>query len=341
MAQSAVPHLLLVNLGTPEAATPESVREFLEEFLGDPAVVDLPRWLWMPILKGIILRTRPKRVALQYASIWSPEGSPLRAATEFMVRALREIAADHFTVSSAYRYGEPSLDTAMKRLARETSGPIVVLPLFPQRTDATTGTAFRAAHAAARRAGIDDRLVERLIAPDDPGYIEAMAAGFQSAAGRARIAPEHLVISYHGIPKRYDQREGHTYTDDCEATTKALLAAIDWPEDSVTHAYQSKFGPEAWLTPATADVLEAASRPRRELGDRDHARLRHRRSRDDRGDRHSREGELPRGGRDRAHARLRRRGSPRLPAVAGRAGEGVGQPAATAGAGRPDRPRRR
>ena len=256
MAQSAVPHLLLVNLGTPEAATPESVREFLEEFLGDPAVVDLPRWLWMPILKGIILRSRPKRVALQYASIWSPEGSPLRAATEFMVRALREIGGDHFTVSSAYRYGEPSLDTAMQRLARESSGPIVVVPLFPQRTDATTGTAFRAAHDAARRVGIDARIVERLIAPDDPGYIEAMAAGFHSAAGRARIAPEHLVISYHGIPKRYDQREGHTYTDDCEATTKALLAAIEWPADSVTHAYQSKFGPEAWLTPATADVLE-------------------------------------------------------------------------------------
>jgi len=256
MARSAVPHLLLVNLGTPEAATPESVREFLDEFLSDPAVVDLPRWLWLPVLKGIILRTRPKKVALAYASIWSPEGSPLRAATEFMVRALREMAGDQFTVSSAYRYGEPSLDTAMKRLARESSGPIVVVPLFPQRTDATTGTAFRAAHAAARRAGIDDRVVERLIAPDDPGYIEAMAAGFQSAAGRARVAPEHLVVSYHGIPKRYDTREGHEYTADCEATTKALLAAIDWPADSVTHAYQSKFGPEPWLTPATADVLE-------------------------------------------------------------------------------------
>ena len=256
MAQSSVPHLLLVNLGTPEAATPESVREFLAEFLADPAVVDLPRWIWIPILKGIILRTRPKRVALQYASVWSPDGSPLRAATEFMVRALRAQAADQFTTSSAYRYGEPSLDTAMKRLARETSGPIVVVPLFPQRTDATTGTAFRAAHWAAKRAGINDRIVERLIAPDDPGYIEAMAACFQSALGRARSAPEHLVISYHGIPKRYDKRERHTYTRDCLATTKALLAAIEWPADSVTHAYQSKFGPEAWLTPATSDVLE-------------------------------------------------------------------------------------
>jgi len=144
----------------------------------------------------------------------------------------------------------------MKRLARETSGPIVVVPLFPQRTEATTGTAFRAAHEAARRAGVDDRVVERLIAPDDPGYVEAMAAGVQSAIGRAKIEPEHLVISYHGIPKRYDKREGGTYTSDCETTTRALLAAIDWPADRVTHAYQSKFGPEPWLTPATADVLE-------------------------------------------------------------------------------------
>ena len=255
MAQSAVPHLLLVNLGTPEAATPESVREFLDEFLSDPAVVDLPRVIWLPILKWMVLRTRPSRVALQYAAIWSAEGSPLRVATEFMVRALRMQAADQFTVSSAYRYGEPSLTSAMQRLSREGTGPILVVPLFPQRTDATVGTTFREARRAAKRAGVAQRLVEKMIKPDDPGYIEAMAACFQSAVSRATTPPEHLVVSYHGIPVRYNRRERRMYTDDCRKTTRALLEAIDWPEDSVTHAYQSKFGPEKWLTPATADVL--------------------------------------------------------------------------------------
>jgi protoporphyrin/coproporphyrin ferrochelatase len=256
MAQSSLPHLLLVNLGTPEAATPEAVREFLEEFLSDPAVVDFPRFAWLPILKGIILRTRPKKVALQYASIWSAEGSPLRVATEFMVRALRMLAADQFTVSSAYRYGEPSLTSAMQRLAREGTGRIIVVPLFPQRTNATVGSVFREARRAAQRANVASRLVEKRIAPDDPGYVDAMAACFRSAIARAMSPPEHLVVSYHGIPARDDRRENHKYTDDCRRTTSALLAAIDWPEDSVTHAYQSKFGPERWLTPATADVLE-------------------------------------------------------------------------------------
>ena len=203
----------------------------------------------------MVLRTRPSSVALQYASIWSSEGSPLRVATEFMVRALRMQAADQFTVSSAYRYGEPSLLSAMQRLAREGTGPIVVVPLFPQRTDATVGTAIREARRAAKRAGASSRLVEKLIKPDDPGYVEAMAACFQSAISRASAPPEHLVVSYHGIPVRYDRRERHKYTDDCRRTTRALLDAIDWPEDSVTHAYQSKFGPEKWLTPTTADVL--------------------------------------------------------------------------------------
>jgi ferrochelatase len=255
------PHLLLVNLGTPTAPTPEAVREFLEEFLSDPSVVDLPRWLWRPILKTMVLRSRPERVAHQYASIWQPDGSPLRVATERIVVAVRAHAGERCTVSAAYRYGEPSLDTAMARLAREGAGPIIVVPLFPHRTDATTGTAFRRAREAAARAGIAGRLAERLIAPDDSGFVAANAAVWRETIVRAGAPPEHLVLSYHGIPVRYDRREGRTYTADCESTTRALLAALEWPADRATHAYQSKFGPEPWLTPATADVL--AELPRR------------------------------------------------------------------------------
>lgn len=254
-------HLLLVNLGTTAAPTPEAVRAFLDEFLSDPAVVDLPRWIWQPILRTMVLRKRPARVAAQYASIWTPEGSPLRVETERIVARVRELARGRCTVSAAYRYGEPSIDQEMARLARERTEGIAVVPLFPQRTDATTGTAFLRARDSAVRAGIGARVRECAIPAEDDGYVRAMAARWREAMANDTGAPEHLVLSYHGIPVRYDRREQGVYVRDCEATTRAILGAIDWPADRATHAYQSKFGPERWLTPSTADVL--AELPRR------------------------------------------------------------------------------
>lgn len=236
------------------------MREFLDEFLSDPAVVDWPGWIWRPILRGIVLRKRPSRVAEQYESIWSPAGSPLRVETDMIVAQVRVRSAGRFGVSAAYRYGEPSLDRVMRRLAHESAGPVLVSPLFPQRTEATTGTAFRRAHEAAGRAGIADRLVDRLMQPDDPGYVRAMAAQWHNALRDAGHGVEHIVVSFHGIPLRYDRREGGTYTRDCEATTRAFLAAIDWPRERATLAYQSKFGPEPWLKPATAEVLDELPR---------------------------------------------------------------------------------
>lgn len=256
MPSSVRPHLLLVNLGTPVAATPESVRAFLSEFLSDPAVVDLPRWIWHPILRGIVLRSRPHRVAEAYESVWTEQGSPLRVATDRMVDAIRARADGALTVSCAYRYGEPSLDSEMCRLAREHDGPVVVVPLFPHRTDATTGTAFARARAAAESAGIGHRYHEALVAPADDGYIAALAARWSETLADAAAEPEHVVISFHGIPARYDRRERRQYTRDCEETAAAFLVTVDWPTSKATIAYQSKFGPEPWLTPATATVIE-------------------------------------------------------------------------------------
>jgi len=249
-----------VNLGTPTEPSPAAVREFLDEFLSDPAVVDLPRWLWAPILRGIVLRTRPARVAEQYASIWSAGGSPLRVATEQIVAGVLERAEGRFGVSAAYRYGQPSLDAVMGALANEGTGPVIITPLFPHRTDATTGTAFRRAREAAARAGVAHRLVERLIHPADAGYVEAMAAQWRRSTAAAGHDIEHLVISFHGIPVRYDRREGSLYVQDCQATTNAFLDAIAWPRERATLAFQSKFGPESWLKPATAEVLEELPR---------------------------------------------------------------------------------
>ncbi len=260
MTAGDVTQLVLVNLGTPREPTPAALREFLDEFLSDPAVVDWPRWIWQPILRGIVLRKRPAVVAELYESIWSAGGSPLRSATEAIVAGVRKRAEGRFDVSSAYRYGEPSLDTVMRRLAGAGSAPVVVVPLFPQRTEATTGTAFRRAREAAGRAGITARLVERLMQPDDPGYVRAMAAQWRRTLEQAGREVEHLVVSFHGIPVRYDRREGGTYVRDCETTTRAFLEAINWPRERATLAYQSKFGPEPWLKPATADLLELLPR---------------------------------------------------------------------------------
>ena len=260
MAASARPHLLLVNLGTPDAPTPESVRAFLSEFLSDPAVVDLPRWIWRPILDKIVLRSRPDRVAEAYGLVWTEAGSPLRVATERMVEAVRARANGAFTVSSAYRYGEPSLHSEMHRIALENEGPVIVVPLFPHRTDATTGTAFWRAREAAESAGIGHRYREALITPADDGYIAALAARWRETLNASDAQPEHLVLSFHGIPARYDRRERRQYTRDCEETAAALLVTIDWPTSNATIAYQSKFGPEPWLTPATAKVIEDLAR---------------------------------------------------------------------------------
>jgi len=246
---------VLVNLGTPVAPTAAAVRAFLSEFLSDSAVVDFPRWIWAPILHGIVLRLRPARVAHQYQAIWTGAGSPLRVSTERIAAALRARATGRFGVSTAYRYGEPSLDTTLGRLAREHNGEVIVVPLFPQRTGSTTGTAFARARDAAARAGVAGRVAERLVAPDDPHYIAAMAARWRDAFAGAPQPPEHLVISFHGIPARYDRGEGRQYSRDCEATTVALLDAIDWPRSRATLAFQSKFGPERWLEPATASVI--------------------------------------------------------------------------------------
>lgn len=233
--------VLLVNLGTTAAPTEEAVRTFLQEFLSDPMVVDYPRWLWRPILDKI-LRTRPARVAEQYRAIWSDEGSPLETGTRRICDGLAKKLQSE--VRFVYRYGNPSL-----REALEFSGELRIVPLFPQRTGATTGTI----EALVLDAGVTNPI--RQIAPDAPGYIEALADGFLRAASAS--APEHLVVSFHGIPLRYDRREGRRYRRDCETTHRALLSQLGWDDARATLSYQSRFGPEPWVGPNSAAVLRS------------------------------------------------------------------------------------
>lgn len=246
--------VLLVNVGTPREPTAEGVREFLAEFLADRAVIDLPRWFWLPILHGFVLRKRPARVAELYRSIWTPEGSPLRVQSELLARRLAAALDESMQARAVFRYGTPSLEQELRDSASRAQR-IIIIPLFPQRTASSTGGAAIEVGRASRSLGISDRVELRAIAPDDDLYIEALRervlAGFADLPQR----PEQLLVSFHGIPESVNRKEGLVYSQDCAQTFAALVDALDWDPKRATLCFQSRFGRARWLTPATADVL--------------------------------------------------------------------------------------
>lgn len=251
-------HVILVNLGTPAAPTAEAVRAFLEEFLLDPLVVDYPGWFWRPILRRLVLKSRPVRVAELYRSIWHADGSPLEVGTRKITAALAARLGDDFRVTFAYRYGEPSLRGALEAARDAEAERIVAISLFPQRTCSTTGSIDRALDEHAAAAGVEARFERLAIEPDDPGYIEALAARHAEAIGGGP-APDRLLISFHGIPSRYDRRERGLYRSDCARTAAALRAKLGLTEAIAPLTYQSRFGPEPWIKPPTDRAIEASA----------------------------------------------------------------------------------
>jgi ferrochelatase len=252
--------LVLANLGTASAATAEAVREFLAEFLSDPLVVDYPAWFWQPVLKKLVLRSRPERIAHAYRSIWRAGGSPLDVDTRSLVRAVAARLEGDFAVVHAYRYGERCLERVVDERLSAGDREIVVVPLFPQRTSSSSGSIVEEARRIACERGLGSRLRVAEVAPDAPGYVEAVVDRVRESMKDAPT--DHLLVSYHGIPVRYDRRERGQYARDCRATTSALLARLSWPAERATHAYQSTFGPEPWLRPTTAERIERLARDR-------------------------------------------------------------------------------
>jgi ferrochelatase len=216
------------------------VRRYLAEFLSDPRVVELPRWLWLPILHGFILRSRPKKSAGKYASIWTPDGSPLAVHTIRQAQLLRAAAPD-MQVEYAMRYGNPSIADGLKKLS---GCKIVVLPLYPQFSRSTTESI---------RDVIGPRvsMVENF--HDHPAYIAALAAGVQrhwTAHGRG----DKLVMSFHGLPKRAVDR-GDPYQRQCLATAKILAGTLRLAPADYAVTFQSRFGAAEWLQPYTEPTL--------------------------------------------------------------------------------------
>jgi ferrochelatase len=253
--------VLLCNLGTPEAPTPQAVRRYLAEFLGDPRVVEIPRALWLPILYGLILPLRSSKSAAKYATIWTPEGSPLKVWTERQARRLQGWLGEQghrVRVAYAMRYGTPSIASQLQALADAGASRILVLSAYPQYSGTTTASVVDAVGAWARtRRNLPElRFVNRY--HDDAGYIRALARRIERH-WREHGRPEHLVLSFHGVPER-TLHLGDPYHCECRKTARLLAEALQLDASQLTVSFQSRFGKAKWLEPYTEPTLQALAR---------------------------------------------------------------------------------
>lgn len=246
--------VLLVNLGTPEAPTTAAVKRFLAEFLSDIRVVDTNRLIWWPILQGVILPFRSPRVAKLYKSVWMDEGSPLMVYSLRQQKALAARFPDT-PVELAMSYGKPSLEDGIGRLLEQGVTKMVVLPMYPQYSCSTSASVF---DGVARVLKEQRRLPSVSFIRDyaeHPAYISALKASILESFAK-HGEPDRLVLSFHGIPKRFVAL-GDDYQQRCQATTQALTTALQLAPGKIMLTFQSRFGREPWLTPYTDATMES------------------------------------------------------------------------------------
>ena len=248
--------VLLVNLGTPEAPTAAAVRRYLAEFLSDRRVVEIPPLVWQPILRGIILTTRPRKSAHAYGQVWTEKGSPLAVITARQAEGLRDRFGEDVIVDHAMRYGRPAIGERIAALQARGCDRILLAPLYPQYCSATTATANDAAFAALAAMRWQPAL--RTLPPyhDHPAYIDALARSVRDGLEQIDFTPDAIVASFHGMPQRtYDL--GDPYYDHCHATARLLSEALG---RALVTSFQSRFGRAKWLEPATDATLEQLGR---------------------------------------------------------------------------------
>jgi ferrochelatase len=249
--------VLLVNSGTPASLSTADVRAFLAGLLGDPRVVELPRWLWLPILHGIILRVRPRASARKYAAIWTPRGSPLKVFSDRLRDGLEQALRGSDTpVALAMLYtGGASVREGIGALRAAGAGEIVVIPMFPQYSGATSGAVFDQVTSALQ--GVRHVPSLRFIADyhDEPLYIDALAASVRDHWQQFG-ATDHLLMSFHGIPERFVAK-GDPYRVQCERTATLLAARLGLADGTWSVTFQSRFGRDRWLQPYTIEELAA------------------------------------------------------------------------------------
>lgn len=256
--------VLLINLGTPEATDYLSIRRYLQEFLSDPRVVEVPRLIWWPVLNGIILTFRPSKSAKAYKAIWNEEldESPLKTITRSQAEALQaRFGKTHpdLIVKWAMRYGRPSIEAGIKGLMREGAERILLVPLYPQYSATTTATVFDKAAEALGRMRAQPAIRTLPPFPDDAAYIAALAASVREQVAALDPQPADLLLSFHGLPVAYVEK-GDPYRDHCLRTAAALRQAFGWPEEKFHLSFQSRVGRAEWLTPYTDETIARLAR---------------------------------------------------------------------------------
>ena len=250
--------VLLTNLGTPDAPTPSALRKYLAQFLSDPRVIDTPRWLWWFILHGVILRLRPRRSAKAYRKVWTEAGSPLLTITEKQCGAIRaeldRDGASSLHIEFGMRYGNPSIRSALEKLQGYNIRKLIILPLYPQYSAATTASTFDAVAGVLKTWRHIPQL--RMITGyhDNPGYIDALAQSIRNhwaLSGKS----DKLLFSFHGLPRSY-VLAGDPYADECRATARLVARELELDEGLWEIAFQSRFGPREWLQPYTDKLLQ-------------------------------------------------------------------------------------
>ncbi len=245
--------VLLMNLGTPDGPDARSVKRYLGEFLSDRRVVEIPAIAWQPILRGIILNTRPKKSAHAYGQVWREDGSPLAAITRLQATALKDAFGPEVLVDWAMRYGNPAIADRLAAMKAAGCERILLAPLYPQYCAATTATANDKAFAYL--AGLRWQPAIRTLPPyyDDSLYIDALAEDLETSLAALDFNPDAIVASFHGMPKRTLQL-GDPYHCHCQKTARLLSEKTG---RDLTIAFQSRFGPQKWLGPATDETLVA------------------------------------------------------------------------------------
>lgn len=254
----ALTGVLLTNVGSPAAPTPQAVRPYLRKFLGDPRIIEYPRWFWWIVLHGIILNTRPRRSARLYSNIWTDAGSPLlvnlQRQCDALQRQLQERTGATIPVAIGMRYGTPSIQESLHQLDQAGVRRLLVFPLYPQYSATTTATSLDGIFRELSRWRWLPELRTVIHYHDHPGYIAALANSIEEhwqTHGKA----DRILFSFHGIPRSYFE-QGDPYFCECQKTVRLLVARLNLAESDYGVSFQSRFGPMEWLRPYTDETLE-------------------------------------------------------------------------------------
>ncbi len=248
--------VLLVNLGTPDAPTKSAVKRYLKQFLSDRRVVEIPQIIWQPILRGIILNTRPRKSAQAYAKVWTDKGSPLAFFTAGQAAALQARMGESANVRYAMRYGNPSVADQLAAMKKAGCNRILIAPMYPQYSGATTGTVLDEAYATLTAMRWHPAIRTLPAYHDDAAYIGALKTSIEASLAGLDFEPGAIVISFHGMPERTLQL-GDPYHCHCQKTARLLSEAMG---RELIVSFQSRFGRAKWLEPATDDTLMRLAR---------------------------------------------------------------------------------